>query len=134
MNDRITQIFGLLMTAAAVVLALWEYRAWRGTYGDNFLLTRSRLRRRLLIAGVLAGIGGLLVLEGSGVIPTDDPRLFLAYAASMLLLAIVLLILAGADFIDTVRHASTESLRELERSLQPPPAEDSQTGNHDESR
>lgn len=134
MNDRITQIFGLLMTAAAVVLAFWEYRAWRGYYGDNFLLTRARLRRRLLIAGVLAGIGVLLILEGSGIIPIHDPRLFLAYAASMLLLAIILLILAAADFIDTVKHASTESLRELERSLQPPPADDSQQADNQEPR
>ncbi len=120
MNDSITQIFGILMTAAAVVLAIWEYRAWRGYYGDNFLLTRRRLRRRLLIAGVLAGIGVLLTLEGTGVIPTRDPRLFLAYAAGMLILSVMLLILAGADFVDTVKHASTESLRELEHSLQPP--------------
>ena len=134
MNDRITQIFGLIMTAAAVVLAFWEYRSWRGYYGDNFLLTRGRLRRRLLIAGVLAGIGVLLILEGSGVIPTHDPRLFLAYAAAMLLLAVILLILAAADFIDTVKHASTESIRELERSLQVPPVEDPQTVDNEEPR
>lgn len=115
MSDRFTEIFGLILVGTAFLLAAWEYHAWRGRYGENFLLTRPRMRRRVLIAAVLASIGVLITLESRGTFPTNEPGNLIVFAIVVLILSVLLVILAGVDAVETVRRAADETIRDASR-------------------
>lgn len=130
MSDPITEIFGLILVGTAFLLAAWEYHAWKGRYGENFLLTRARMRRRVVIATILGAIGVLITLESRGTFPTTEPGNLIAYASAVFLLSVLLVVLAGVDVVETLRRAADEAIRDSNRSIdkREPRDEDTSTG------
>jgi hypothetical protein len=119
MNATITEIFGYIVLVASVVLFVWEYRMFMARpESDTWLITRRRFRRRALISGVLTLIGALLVIEARGILNLRRPIHLVVYVLVLTTLAIVLLILAGADLSDTLRAAQQQAMVELEEAVQ----------------
>jgi hypothetical protein len=117
MNDLLSDIFGVILIAAAIVLAAWEVNTFRNAGEDRWLVTRRRCRRRLLVSAVLAVIGLLLTLEARKIIPTERVGVFVVFAAIVTGLSVFLLILAGIDVLETVNSATKQSLNELDRAI-----------------
>jgi hypothetical protein len=113
----LTETFGYILVVSAVVLAVWEARAYANRDGEAWLVTRRRYRRRLLVCVVLAAIGVVFALEGRGVLPTQRVPVLMAYVAGLGTLSILLVILAAIDLLDTLRSAADQSVREFGRSV-----------------
>lgn len=130
MNLLLAEIFGYILIASAAVLGAWEVRAYRHRHVDAWLVTSRRLRRRFAISVVLGLIGLIIALEGRYGIPGNRPGYVIAFATGIMGLSVLLMVMAGADVLDTIRSATAQSLRELERAVQPPPQ---QSGTNDDS-
>jgi hypothetical protein len=113
----LTETFGYILVASALVLGLWEYRAYARRDTEAWLATRRRLRRRTLVCIVLAAIGVVFALEGRGVLPMQRIPVLMAYVASLATLSILLVILAGIDLVDTLKSAADQSVREFDESV-----------------
>jgi len=112
----VSDVFGMVLIGTAIGLAVWEIISHRFS-ADRWLHPRSRLWRRLLIAGLLASVGVLLSLEARQLLPTQTPGGILRFAALLGLLAALLLILALVDIVRTVDVAVKHSLREVQNDL-----------------
>ncbi len=102
MNDRVSEIFGYIVMAAAAVLFVWERVAYnKRNLEDAWLLTRRRYVRRSAVSAALAMIGILLVLESVNLLDISLVVPLTLYVLALCGLAILLLILAMVDLADT---------------------------------
>lgn len=140
MSDPVSEVFGYVMAAAAVLLAVRERHAFRHRGADAWLITRRRYRRRLFISAVLFSVGIMLAAWGRGAIEFRDaatgalnPLPFTIFVFALTGLALLLIILAGVDFTETASNASRHALEEFalpadklepERKDPPPPGQE----------
>lgn len=116
MNDKLSEIFGYILMASAVVLAAWEYFAFSTRAEDAWLITRRRYRRRILVSGVLVLIGILISVEARGLINIHHVAPLTLYVLTLTGLSLMLVVLAITDFADTARTARKHFMREIESS------------------
>jgi uncharacterized membrane protein YidH (DUF202 family) len=116
MNDKLSEIFGYILMASAVVLAVWETYAFRNRAEDAWLITRRRYRRRVLVSGVLILVGVLICVEARGVINIHRVAPLTIYVFTLTGLSLLLVVLALADFADTAQTARRHFMREVESS------------------
>lgn len=117
-ENRVTEIFGYILCGASVVLAAFEFYNYRNRTGDAWLATKRRLQRRMMISFVLAAIGVMFVLDARGIFFQRQVALQIAFLIGTTCLAVLLLVLAALDVMETVRGATRESLREIERAIE----------------
>jgi hypothetical protein len=118
MRDTIWEIFGYIIVAASLVLAGWEIAVFKNPDRDVWLVTPSRLRRRLLISTVLFLIGVLVLVEAVGILSIRDVAFLTIYLLIISGLALFLLFLAAVDAGETMRNASKHALDELNRTIE----------------
>lgn len=114
MGQLLIEILGYIILTIACAMAVWEYRAYHYPDDEEWLCSRSRYRRRLLVALALGVIGALLAAEARGLILTEGrPGVLLAYAGAILALCMLLLVLAFLDLNEIARRAADRAMKEL---------------------
>lgn len=133
-RQTITDAFGYILVGASGILAWWELAQQRCPERDPWLVTRRRLWRRMTLCLILAAIGVAFSLEARGVLSVDGLKWTFLYAGTLTVLALVLVVLAAADAIDTVNAAARKSLSELEATLRDRQAQTSLSSHDDETQ
>ncbi|MGI8905064.1 MAG: hypothetical protein ACR2IE_01070 [Candidatus Sumerlaeaceae bacterium] len=119
MSDTVSEIFGYIVLVAAVVLFAWEYRAFaQREEEDSWLLTARRFRRRTIVSIVLAAIAVLITVEARGTINLRQLPALYFYVFSLSGLAVLLVVLAGIDLMDTAKSASRRAMEEFDAALE----------------
>ena len=119
MSDRISEIFGYIVIAAAIVLSVWEYRNFSSRDDDDaWLYTDRRFRRRILVSVILAAIGVLIALEAHGTINLHQLVALSFYLFTLTGLAVLLLLLAALDLADTAKAANRRTMQEFEAAVE----------------
>lgn len=120
MTDPISEVFGYVLIASAIVLYFRERHAFRHRGTDAWLITRRRLRRRTVVSVVLALVGAMIAAWGRGMVDFRDPRTgapnptpFTLYILALTALSFVLFVLAFLDFTETSRNATRHALEEF---------------------
>lgn len=113
----VADAFGIILVGTAILLAGWEVLQQRQPDRDRWFVTPRRLRRRVLVSLLLAIIGIIISLDARKVLPFSGLAWDLAYAMGLGALALLLIVLAIADFFDTVNSAARKSLAELEQAM-----------------
>lgn len=132
-TDPVSEVFGYVLVAAAVLLAIRESHVYRSRGPDSWLITRRRYRRRVLVSIVLGLVGAMIAAWGRGVVDFRDPMTggpnptpFTIYVLVLTGLSFFLVILAFLDFVETSRNAARHALEEFAipaDKLEPPPVE-----------
>lgn len=119
MQDTVALIFGILVFLTAVSLAGWELYIFTRTNDEfRWLQTRSRLRRRLIMAFLLLLVGILIVLEAAGFLTLGNLRHLVIYVSSLTALALVLLLLSVRDLGEMARAAEHQAISELKVAME----------------
>ncbi|MGB9690795.1 MAG: hypothetical protein ACPL7D_01355 [Candidatus Sumerlaeaceae bacterium] len=117
LQDTVSDAFGLILLGSAAILTWWEIAQQRNPERDVWFVTPRRLRRRLVLSGLLGLIGLILTLEARKVLPIRGVGPTLVYAAVLGGLTLFLLIISLADIADTLNCAARKSLSEMDRAI-----------------
>lgn len=113
----VADAFGIILVGTAILLAGWEILQQRQPDRDRWFVTPRRLRRRMLVSLLLAIIGIIISFDARKIIPLSGLAWVFAYVLGLGALALLLVVLAVADFFDTVNSAARKSLAELEQAM-----------------
>lgn len=119
MSDPVTEIFGYILFAVALLLAIREQIEYsrRDTEKQMWLVTPRRYRRRMLVSVVLGIIGGLFVVHARQLIPLRVGT-YVMFIFGLMSLSLILVLLVVIDVIDTARTAASSSMRDLQRAIE----------------
>ncbi len=118
MNDVVAEIFGYMILLTAAVLMAWETLAHRRKLDDDaWLRTPTRFRRRMIMAGVLAAVGVLIVAEARHFLVLQHISHLVVYVTALTVLAVTLFVLSIRDLGDMARNAEKFALKNLETAL-----------------
>ena len=118
MNDPVTEIFGYILVAVGILLAVREHYefARRHVTGSHFV-TGRRYRRRLVVSFVMGLIGSLFVLQARALIPLKV-HAYMIFVFVLMGLALLLMLLVIVDVMDTARTAAKQSMVDLHRAVE----------------
>lgn len=116
MQDPVTEIFGYILVAVGVLLAVREQAEYTRHRGSLFVTTH-RYWRRLVISVILGLIGSLFVVYARQLLP-HRVTAYTTFVFCLMSLSLLLLVLVALDALETARNAASHSISELHRAVE----------------